>query len=101
MSQCSTFRCLLHDGLLITIELVINPRHTARLQVVEEPVPSEPEAPKQDVQTVTPEGVPIHRLIHGVVIRPAVTHTDDRGTLWDLVAYIGSLDRSAHRPRAR
>ena len=26
---------------------------------------------------------------------------DDRGTLWDLVAYIGSLDRSAHRPRAR
>lgn len=40
--------------------------------------------PKKDVQTVTPAGDPVQPLIHGVVIRPAVTQTDDRGTLCEI-----------------
>jgi dTDP-4-dehydrorhamnose 3,5-epimerase len=40
---------------------------------------------KKDVQTVTPEGVPIQPLIHGVIIRPAVTLADDRGTLCEIL----------------
>src|SRR5437870_13917834 len=37
--------------------------------------------PKQDVQTVTPEGEPVQRLIEGVIIIRAVTHPDERGML--------------------
>ncbi len=40
---------------------------------------------KQDVQTVTPDGVSTAPLIHGVVIRPAVTQTDERGTLCEIL----------------
>lgn len=40
--------------------------------------------PKKDVQTVTPAGDPVQPLIHGVVVRPAVTQTDDRGTLCEI-----------------
>lgn len=40
---------------------------------------------KKDVQTVTPAGEPVQPLIHGVVIRPAVTQTDDRGTLCEIL----------------
>lgn len=39
---------------------------------------------KKDVQTVTPEGRPIAPRIHGVVLREAVTQTDDRGTLCEI-----------------
>ncbi len=38
------------------------------------------EKPKQDVQTVTPEGEPVQRLIEDVKIVSAVTHPDERGT---------------------
>jgi dTDP-4-dehydrorhamnose 3,5-epimerase len=38
----------------------------------------------KDVQTVTSEGKPTTRLIDGVVIRPAVTHPDERGTLCEI-----------------
>ncbi|HZY44785.1 MAG TPA: dTDP-4-dehydrorhamnose 3,5-epimerase family protein [Anaerolineae bacterium] len=41
--------------------------------------------PKQDVQTVSFDGEPIQRMIHGVVIRPAVTQIDDRGTLCEIL----------------
>lgn len=41
-------------------------------------------APKKDRQTVTPDGVPVDRRIHGVVIQPSVTHIDDRGTLCEI-----------------
>jgi dTDP-4-dehydrorhamnose 3,5-epimerase len=41
-------------------------------------------SPKQDVQTVTPDGVSIERPIDGVRIRPLVTHTDDRGTVMEM-----------------
>jgi dTDP-4-dehydrorhamnose 3,5-epimerase len=41
--------------------------------------------PRQDVQTVTPEGEPVAPLIHGVVISPAVTHVDGRGTLCEIL----------------
>ena len=50
------------------------------------------ETPKQDVQTVTPEGASVQRLIEGVKIVPAVTHPDERGTLCE----ISSLALKAH-----
>ena len=48
--------------------------------------------PKQDVQTVTPEGRSVERLIDGVVLQPAVTHADERGTLCE----ISNLALAAH-----
>jgi dTDP-4-dehydrorhamnose 3,5-epimerase len=50
------------------------------------------ETPKQDVQTVTPEGKSVQSLIEGVKIVPAVTHPDERGTLCE----ISSLALKAH-----
>src|SRR5207249_12060769 len=50
------------------------------------------ETPKQDVQTVTPEGESVQRLIKGVKIVPADTHPDERGTLCE----ISSLALKAH-----
>jgi dTDP-4-dehydrorhamnose 3,5-epimerase len=41
-------------------------------------------SPKQDIQTVTVKGEPLIRLIDGVIIRPAVTHVDERGTLCEI-----------------
>ena len=41
--------------------------------------------PKKDIQTVTPDGTSIEPLIHGVIIRPAVTLVDDRGTLCEIL----------------
>ena len=41
--------------------------------------------PKQDVQTVTAGGESIQPLIHGVVITPAITHADERGTLCEIL----------------
>jgi dTDP-4-dehydrorhamnose 3,5-epimerase len=38
----------------------------------------------QDAQTVTPAGERLDRLIEGVRVRRAVTHTDDRGTLCEM-----------------
>ncbi len=40
--------------------------------------------PKKDVQTVTPGGKPLRRLIEGVQLRGATTHPDDRGTLCEV-----------------
>jgi hypothetical protein len=36
---------------------------------------------KKDVQTVTPDRVPVAELTDGVVIRPQVTRVDSRGVL--------------------
>ena len=44
-----------------------------------------PNEPKQDVPTVTAEGVAIGRLIEGVVIRHAITQIDERGTLCEIL----------------
>ena len=44
-----------------------------------------PMEPKQDVETVPPDGKPIARLIDGVVIRYATTQVDDRGTLCEIL----------------
>jgi dTDP-4-dehydrorhamnose 3,5-epimerase len=41
--------------------------------------------PTQDRQTVTPEGLPVQQLIHGVTFTPAVTHADERGTLCEIL----------------
>ena len=41
--------------------------------------------PLKDVQTVTPDGAPVGTLIHGVQIRPAVTQSDERGTLCEIL----------------
>ncbi|MGD0541419.1 MAG: dTDP-4-dehydrorhamnose 3,5-epimerase family protein [Tepidisphaeraceae bacterium] len=41
--------------------------------------------PKQDVETVTPDGKPVGGLIEGVVIRYATTQIDDRGTLCEIL----------------
>lgn len=38
----------------------------------------------RDTQTVTPDGRPLAPLPHGMVIRPGVTHADDRGTVHEL-----------------
>lgn len=46
--------------------------------------------PKQDVQTVTPDGRSIQKLIDGVVLQSSTTHIDDRGTLCEIM--------SPHRP---
>jgi dTDP-4-dehydrorhamnose 3,5-epimerase len=40
--------------------------------------------PIKDRQTVTPEGVPTAPRIDGVVVRPAVTHPDERGELCEI-----------------
>ena len=40
--------------------------------------------PVQDPQTVTPEGVRTAPRIAGVVVRPAVTHVDERGELCEI-----------------
>jgi dTDP-4-dehydrorhamnose 3,5-epimerase len=40
--------------------------------------------PTQDAQTVDTESKPIRKLIDGVVIRPLITHPDERGTLTEL-----------------
>lgn len=40
--------------------------------------------PKKDAQTVTPEGERVQSLIHGVVTRPAITQTDERGTICEI-----------------
>src|ERR1700733_7141368 len=47
-------------------------------------------APVKDKQTVTADGLPVTRLIEGVVIQPSVTHAEDRGTLCEIY--------SPHRP---
>lgn len=44
-----------------------------------------PMQPKQDIETVTPDGKPVGKLIDGVVIRYAATQTDDRGTLCEIL----------------
>jgi dTDP-4-dehydrorhamnose 3,5-epimerase len=41
--------------------------------------------PRQDVETVKPDGTPVGRLIEGVVIRYATTQIDDRGTLCEIL----------------
>jgi dTDP-4-dehydrorhamnose 3,5-epimerase len=41
--------------------------------------------PKQDVQTVTPDGELTAPLIDGVLVRRQVTQTDDRGTLCEIL----------------
>ena len=40
--------------------------------------------PVQDAQTVTPAGQPLAPLIHGVRIRDAVTHVDERGSVVEM-----------------
>jgi dTDP-4-dehydrorhamnose 3,5-epimerase len=39
---------------------------------------------RADSQTVTPAGRRIQKLIAGVEVRPAITHTDDRGEICEL-----------------
>src|SRR5437588_6044092 len=41
--------------------------------------------PRQDVETVKPDGQPVTKLIDGVVIRYATTQIDDRGTLCEIL----------------
>lgn len=48
--------------------------------------------PKKDVQTTTSDGRQIERLIEGVVVLPATTLADERGTL----CQISSLATTAH-----
>lgn len=45
---------------------------------------SERTGPIQDRQTVTPEGLRTDPRIAGVIVRPAVTHVDDRGELCEV-----------------
>ena len=40
--------------------------------------------PVPDRQTVTPDGEPVDGLVHGMTVRDIVTHTDDRGTVFEL-----------------
>jgi dTDP-4-dehydrorhamnose 3,5-epimerase len=43
-----------------------------------------PEGAEPDAQTVTPAGERLDRFIDGVELRPAVTHSDERGTLTEI-----------------
>lgn len=47
---------------------------------------------RKDTQTVTSNGQRVRPLISGVVIQPAVTHVDERGTLCEIL----SPDRPPH-----
>ncbi len=47
-------------------------------------------SPKKDRQTVTVDGQPVTRLIDGVIVRSAVTHIDDRGTLCEIHTAFGA-----------
>lgn len=47
-------------------------------------------SPKKDRQTVTVDGQPATRLIDGVIVRSAVTHIDDRGTLCEIHTAFGA-----------
>ena len=49
---------------------------------------------KKDASTVTPQGVRKAPLIHGVVIRPAVTHVDERGTICEINQNSWSLNET-------
>ena len=69
-----------------------NYRSQTTLAVANDAEKSMMETTKQDVQTVTPEGASVQRLIEGVKIVPAVTHPDERGTLCE----ISSLALKAH-----
>ena len=69
-----------------------NYRLQTTLAVANDAEKSMMETTKQDVQTVTPEGASVQRLIEGVKILPAVTHPDERGTLCE----ISSLALKAH-----
>ena len=69
-----------------------NYRLQTTLAVANDAEKSMMETTKQDVQTVTPEGASVQRLIEGVKIVPAVTHPDERGTLCE----ISSLALKAH-----
>lgn len=40
--------------------------------------------PIADRQTVTPDGEPVDQLPEGMSVRDIVTHTDDRGTVFEL-----------------
>jgi len=51
-----------------------------------------PDAPRKDVQTVTPEGKSVKSLIDGVRIRPATTIPDDRGTLCEVISLDWKFD---------
>lgn len=50
------------------------------------------EQPTQDVQTVTPDGLPVGPVIQGVQFAAAVTQADERGTLCE----ISSLATAVH-----
>ena len=49
-------------------------------------------APLDDVSTVTPEGERIEQRIEGVRVRPAVVHSDERGTLTEVLDPRWQLD---------
>ena len=49
-------------------------------------------APVKDRQTVTSEGVRTAARIAGVVVRPAVTHVDDRGELCEILNPAWGID---------
>jgi dTDP-4-dehydrorhamnose 3,5-epimerase len=49
-------------------------------------------APKQDVVTVDSESRPIRQWIDGVIIRPAITHVDERGTLCELYSPVWDVN---------
>lgn len=42
--------------------------------------------PTRDKQFVTPQGEPLAPMIEGVRVRPAVTHTDERGSLTEILS---------------
>lgn len=47
------------------------------------------DAAHRDVQTVTPDGRPIHRVIDGVKVRTTPHHVDHRGTVFEMYEGVG------------
>lgn len=48
--------------------------------------------PRKTVQSVTREGASVAPMIDGVLIRPCVTHQDDRGTLMEIYSQAWKFD---------
>jgi dTDP-4-dehydrorhamnose 3,5-epimerase len=58
---------------------------TTRTDVREDLLEQTMSAAVRDRQTVSPDGTPITELLSGMAVRRARTHTDDRGTLTEIL----------------
>jgi dTDP-4-dehydrorhamnose 3,5-epimerase len=58
--------------------------------------PASASAPTRRRQSVSPEGRPVAPVIDGVVVRPAITHPDKRGTVCEIISESWDDDPLVH-----